>query len=125
VGQPDASYGRDQHREAFLKFADFVKGNLNGQTSIRVDGTWASQSEVIKGFADFSLPDVIIREESLTEDLDRLGASVGVSAIAVPAQRDDGPYTLADIYDEEVEDAVRAAYQRDYMMFGFKPWSQI
>lgn len=124
VGQPDASYGRDQHREAFLKFADFVKGNLNGQTSIRVDGTWASQSEVIKGFADFSLPDVIVREESLTEDLDRLGASVGVAAIAVPAQRDDSPYTLADIYDEEVEDAVRATYQRDYMMFGFKPWSQ-
>mgnify|MGYP000100180348 FL=1 len=124
VGQPDAGYSRDQHREAFLKFADFVKGNLNGQTSVRVDGTWASQSEVIKGFADFSLPDMILREESLAEGLGHLGTSIGVSGLAAKAELDDTPFTLADIYDDEVEDAVRAAYQRDYMMFGFKSWSQ-
>ena len=47
-----------------------------------------------------------------------------MSALAALEEQNDSPYTLADIYDEEVEDAVRAAYQRDYMMFGFKPWSQ-
>lgn len=122
VTEPTESYTRDQHREAFLKFAGFVQGNLNGQTSVRVDGTWASQSEVIKGFADFSLPDIVIREESLAEDLSHLAANLGIKPALVVDEPEDAPYTLAEIYDAEVEEAVKAAYQRDYMMFGFKPW---
>ena len=38
------------------------------------------------------------------------------------AKRDDAPVALADYYDADVEAAVRAAYQRDYMMFGFGAW---
>lgn len=122
VGHPDGAYSRDQHRDAFLKFAEFVKGNLNGQTSVRIDGAWASQSEVIKGFADFSLPDMILREESLAKDLGHLSKSVGENSPSPKAEPSDSPFSLSDIYDEEVEETVRAAYQRDYMMFGFKPW---
>ncbi|PTQ69752.1 nodulation protein NodH [Celeribacter persicus] len=122
ISGPDAGYDRDQHREAFIKFADFVRGNLNGQTSIRVDGTWASQSEVIKGFADFSLPDMVLREESLAEDLTHLAGALGKLPPLVEEEPQDSPITLAEIYNEEVEEAVRTAYQRDYMMFGFKPW---
>ncbi|WP_368074477.1 hypothetical protein [Celeribacter baekdonensis] len=70
------------------------------------------------------MPDMILREESLAEGLGYLGTSIGVSGLAAKAELDDMPFTLADIYDDEVEDAVRAAYQRDYMMFGFKSWSQ-
>ncbi|MFV2002753.1 MAG: hypothetical protein ACC619_07195 [Paracoccaceae bacterium] len=32
------------------------------------------------------------------------------------------PFELSEIYDAEVEAAVRSAYQRDYMMFGFGAW---
>lgn len=122
ISGPDEKYSKDQHREAFGKFVDFVKGNLNGQTSIRVDGVWASQSEVIKGFADFSLPDVIVREDSLAKDLSFLAVSAGQAAPILDEMQPDQPFALADIYDDALEGAVRAAYQRDYMMFGFEPW---
>ncbi|WP_417245207.1 nodulation protein NodH [Celeribacter sp.] len=122
VAAPDENYTREQHREAFLKFAKFVQGNLNGQTSVRVDGTWASQSEVIKGFAEFSLPDVVVREDRLADDLAYLADALGVTPPEIVAEPEDAPFALADIYDGEVEEAVKAAYQRDYMTFGFKPW---
>ena len=120
ISGPDENYSVSQHQEAFLKFADFVKGNLNGQTSVRVDGVWASQSEVIKGFADFSQPDLIVREERIAEDLSFLAARTGTSMPIVEEVAEDAPFALADIYNDEVESAVRAAYQRDYMMFGFE-----
>lgn len=119
---PDENYSLEQHREAFGKFVGFVKGNLNGQTSVRVDGVWASQSEIIKGFADFSQPDLIVREERLAEDLSFLAASVGKAAPLVDDKDVDAPFALSEIYDDTLEEAVRAAYQRDYMMFGFEAW---
>ena len=33
------------------------------------------------------------------------------------------PYALAEIYDASLEAACRAAYQKDYMMFGYGPWA--
>ncbi|MCA0042084.1 nodulation protein NodH [Celeribacter litoreus] len=122
VGPIDESYSLEQHREAFLKFAAFVEGNLNGQTSVRTDANWASQSEVIKGFADFALPDMILREETLADDLSRLSDSIARPSARIGTMAGDTPFALQDIYDSEVESAVRAAYQRDYMMLGFKPW---
>ncbi|RPE64662.1 hypothetical protein EDD53_2422 [Pacificibacter maritimus] len=115
----DSDYGLAQHRVAFIKFAEFVKGNLSGQTSIRVDGSWASQSEVITGFADFALPDQIIREDEVSAVLPSLIPNLTKD---VPSQAEDTPYALTDIYDADVETAVRAAYQKDYMLFGFKAW---
>ena len=109
-----------QHREAFIKFAQFVKGNLGGQTSIRVDESWASQSEVINGFSGFMLPDHIFREEELVDALPQLPGANGTKAVFEDVP--DAPFALSDIYDEEVEQAVRGAYQRDYMMFGYKSW---
>lgn len=113
------TYSISQHREAFIKFANFVQGNLGGQTSIRVDGSWASQSEVINGFSEFALPDHIFREDELSESLQKLPGAEGKSVLV---QAEDEPYALSDIYDTEVEAAVRGAYQKDYMMFGFKSW---
>ncbi len=115
-------YDRVAHRTAFLKFAQFIKGNLSGQTSIRVDGSWASQSRLIEGFGQFILPDHILREDQLAQGLQALTAEIGAPCPDLKEATPDQPYTLADIYDEEVEQAVRAAYQRDYMLFGFGPW---
>lgn len=118
------NYSLAQHKEAFIGFADFIKGNLNGQTSVRVDGAWASQSEVVNGFAEFSLPDMVLREETLARDLGWLAQAAGVKKAPAPEAADaDTPYALDSIYDKSVEQAVKAAYQRDYMVFGFKPYS--
>lgn len=119
----DSTYSPEQHKEAFIGFAEFIKGNLNGQTSIRVDGAWASQSEVIKGFAEFSLPDMILREETLARDLEWLAEAANTKGSTIPdIVETDTPYALDEIYDESVEKAVKSAYQRDYMIFGFKPY---
>ena len=114
-----AEYSIKDHKTAFLKFADFIKGNLNGQTSVRVDSNWASQGRVIQGFSQFNLPDHILREDQLEEGLAALATEIGGSSPTLTATLPDTPYSLDEIYDDEVEKAVRAAYQRDYMLFGF------
>lgn len=119
-GDPAADYGRAQHRAAFLGFLRFVKANLAGQTSIRVDPHWTSQAVVLQGFSDFALPDMVLREDRLEEDLAILAAQIGKAAMpAVAGDTDAYRERLAEIYDAEVEEAVRDIYQRDYMSFGF------
>ncbi|MCP5036587.1 MAG: nodulation protein NodH [Rhodobacteraceae bacterium] len=117
-----AQYDRDAHYAAFLKFAVFVKGNLAGQTSVRVDASWASQSRIIQGFGQFILPDHILREDNLAQGLSALTAELDAPCPNLPENQPDEPFTLEDIYDEQVEKAVRAAYQRDYLLFGFGSW---
>ena len=120
--EPDAPYDAKAHRAAFLAFAGWIRGNLNGQTSIRVDGAWASQGKIIQGFSQVLLPDHILREDRLEQGLEALADEVGLKSAPLPRPKEDTPFTLGEIYDEEVEKAVRAAYQRDYMLFGFTSW---
>ncbi len=111
------------HRAAFMAFLEFLKGNLAEQTAIRVDPGWCSQSQIIQGLGDFTLPDLILREETLASDLATLAASVGYAdapEVEQPAFR--GPFALEDIYDDEIEALGADVYQRDYMMFGFDRW---
>ena len=122
--EPGGDYDLAAHRRAFLAFARWVRGNLNGQTSVRVDASWASQSAVIQGFAEFMLPDRILREEELEGELIALAREVGVAAPPLPAPEPEAPFALADFHDDEVEKAVRGAYQRDYMLFGFAPYGR-
>lgn len=119
---PGRDYGPEEQRAAFLGFARFIAGNLNRQTGIRVDESWASQFEVLRGMAEVQLPDMILREDGLELGLAQLAAQTGVDAPSPPPFLDDAPVALADYYDADVEAAVRAAYQRDYMMFGFGAW---
>lgn len=119
---PGADYGPDAHRAAFLAFLKFLKGNLSGQTSLRVDPAWASQEAVIQGFAQFALPDMVLRDETLVRDLAQLAEQAGLAAPALAETPEPGPVPLAEIYDEEIETAAREAYQRDYMMFGYRAW---
>lgn len=119
---PGEDFGPEEMRKAFLAFAAFVKGNLGGQTSIRVDPAWASQDALVQGLSQFALPDMVLRAESLDLGLDQLCAQVGVGPKPVPAEVEDRPVDLARVYDDEVEAAVRAAYQRDYMTFGYGRW---
>ena len=119
-GAPDAAYTRQRHRAAFLGFAGFLKANLAGQTAIRVDPHWASQTAVLQGFAGFTLPDMILREDRLEEGLAVLAAQVGQSTMPTVATPTDPHATrLSEIYDPEIESAVRDVYARDYMGFGF------
>lgn len=120
---PDETYDVAAHRAAFVAFLKFLKANLSGQTSIRVDSHWATQAEVLKGFGDLALPDMIVRETEMAEYLPALSLQVGAMSVLDPKPApEDQPHPLSAIYDEEIEALVRAIYQRDYLNFGFEDW---
>lgn len=119
-GAVDSSYDRRAHREAFLQFLAFLKDNLRGQTSIRIDPSWASQAQILQGFGQFALPDMVLREDQLKQGLAQLCEQAGLNAVDLPDAPTPHPIALSDIYDAEVEAATRDIYQRDYMMFGYK-----
>ncbi|MDF3414922.1 nodulation protein NodH [Sulfitobacter sp. M57] len=122
-GGPDAGYDLAAHRTAFIAFLKFLKGNLSGQTAIRVDAAWCTQAQAIAGFADFCLPDRLVREADLAGELADLAAAVGhPDAPVAPQVAPDQPFALDLIYDSEIEQLAVDAYQRDYMMFGFSDW---
>ncbi|MDO9525048.1 MAG: sulfotransferase family 2 domain-containing protein [Gemmobacter sp.] len=112
----------DGHRTAFLQFLRFLKGNLAGQTSVRIDAAWASQGAVLQGFAGMVQPDHILREDRLDQGLAFLADEVGVSALQPPEARPTHPFTLDQIWTPDMEDAARDAYARDYQQFGFAAW---
>jgi len=72
---------------------------------------------------EFALPDLILREHDLKRDLDRLAEDVGITSVALPESEADTPYTLADVYDPELETLAQDVYQRDYVMFGYQDWT--
>ena len=120
----DAGYDKAAHRTAFAAFLQFLKANLAGQTAIRVDPDWATQSKTLEGFAEFALPDVVIREGDIATDIERLALQAGAGDLPdIPPLADDMPFTLADIYDADIEKRARSAYARDYVTFGFGDWS--
>lgn len=121
---PEAEYDVEQHRAAFLGFLKFVAGNLNGQTAIRVDGSWATQGQVVQGFGQILPPDHILREEYLAAGLAELSHELGIIPPALPDFEAETPFALDDFYDKDIEEAVRHAYQRDFMLFGYRPWSK-
>jgi LPS sulfotransferase NodH len=120
---PDSSYDRSAHRTAFAEFLVFLKGNLTGQTAIRVDAAWCSQTQALQGFGEFALPDRVIREDDLeTEFAQLLATTKHEGDVALGPTGEELPFELSDIYDAEIETLAQDVYQRDYMMFGFENW---
>ena len=121
---PDESYDIAAHRTAFMAFLTFLKGNLSGQTAIRVDAAWCTQAQAIMGFGEVCLPDRIIRETDLAVELSELAQVVGRGDVpALGEVEPDQPFELSQIYDDEIEKLAADAYQRDYVTFGFSRWA--
>jgi len=120
---PDQTYSIADHRIAFDGFLEFLRANLAGQTAIRVDAAWASQSQILSGFAELGAPDLVLREEELAEELPHLARRVGrMEPGEIAEVAADLPYALSEIYDAALEVKIAKIYQRDYLMFGFGPW---
>ncbi len=119
----DDAYDLSSHRAAFQGFLEFLRGNLGGQTTLRVDNTWATQAVLIHAIGQFSIPDRVARGDTLKNDLAEIASDAGISADGPEADFDvTAPFDLKDVRTEEIEAACEAAYRRDYMMFGFAPW---
>lgn len=111
----EAAFGPARHRAAFLGFLGFLRANLAGQSSVRVPAAWASQAVLVRALAEIAPPDAILRAETLAGDLARLRPGAPPPPPAEPGR-------LAEIYDAEIEEAARAAYARDYLVFGYGAW---
>lgn len=119
---PTEAYDAAAHRAAFMGFLAFVKANLSAQTALRTDPAWATQFAVIQGMTEVIMPDMILREDRLHDDLAYLAAQIGAAPPPPPQETDPHAPWLAAIYDAKVEAAGRDAYLRDYVAFGFGDW---
>lgn len=119
-----SEYTKTDHRAAFANFLKFLKGNLAGQTSVRIDAVWATQTALLEGAANVVLPDVILREDELVTGFQALSASLNLEDVAVEIDAESGPFCLAEIYDEELEKLATAVYRKDYISFGFTAWNK-
>lgn len=119
---PADDYALEDHRVAFCAFLRFLKLNLNGQTTIRVDAAWCTQAQALQGFGTLVPPDFVLREADLQRDLDILARTVSHAPAEVPDGPPTRPFTLEQTYTDEIEALAASAYQRDYMTFGFERW---
>lgn len=117
-----ASYTREDHRRAFSAFLDWLQANLNGQTAIRQDGHWVAQASILSGFGQVQLPDLVLREDELAEVLPGLAQKLGGQPVPYGATDAPIPFSLAEIYDADIEKRAQLAYARDYEAFGFRAW---
>lgn len=120
VGAPGEGWDIEQHRAAFIAFMDFVHSNLTGQTALRAENTWASQTSLLEGISSFAFPDHILRSNNLSEGL----AMVLGQNVSLTRPDADQPFSLAKIYNGKVESAVKACYKKDYINFGFPRWDR-
>lgn len=117
-------YDRVRHRQVFIDFLGFIRRNVRGLTSVRVDPSWDTQESLLETISKIRAPDMILREDNLAAGLGHLALDLGLQAPEMPALKTPNwPYSLADIYDEETESAARLAYDRDYLAFGFSDWA--
>lgn len=121
---PGPDWPEAQVKAAFLAFLEFLKPNLDGQTSVRVDAAWATQSAILQGFSQVMTPHHLVHEHEMAETLPDLARKVGITD--VPDLRADavaGPLPLAAIHDGKIEKAAIDAYRRDYLTLGFPHWT--
>lgn len=121
--KPDEALPLDAHRQAFLEFLRFLKLNVSGQTGLRIDPHFASQTAVIQGFAQFQGPDLVLREDCLAMGLGFLASEIGAICPPLTLHEDPSHHLLTQIYDAEIESAARDAYGRDYTGYGFGDWA--
>lgn len=113
----------EAHRAGFLVFLEFIRYLLDGRTELRTPPQIATLGAAIAGFAEVQSPDMLIRETQLEAGLRHLTEVADLPFRPLPEAVEPLPYALSELYDEEIETAARAAYWRDYVGFGFGPWS--
>ncbi|MEL7214528.1 MAG: nodulation protein NodH [Pseudomonadota bacterium] len=117
-----------RHRVAFHAFLDFVKANLQGQTSLRTDPRWALQCEFIDGLNALRPLSLILREDELVTGAAFIKKSLGLNAVrnAVLREPEMTPaFPLEEIVTPETQALARAAFSADYDAFGYGDWTPL
>ena len=122
---PGDSWSEEEQKAAFLGFIGFLKGNLAGQTSVRVDQAWATQTAILQGITQVLVPQAVIHEEQMKEALPALARALGVENVPeVAGEVMPGAHPLKSVYDGKIEQQLIDTYRRDYIGFGFPRWNK-
>lgn len=122
---PGDGWTEEEQKAAFIGFVGFLKGNLAGQTSVRVDQAWASQSAILQGIGQVMIPQAVIHEEQMKAALPALARDLGVENVPeVAGEAMPGAFPLKSVYDGKIEQALIDTYRRDYIGFGFPRWNK-
>ncbi len=117
---PDSA---EEFRQVLERFLVFLKANLAGQTSVRIDAAWASQAALLEGMARFHMPHRIFREEEAAEELPRIAGMESGKGLRPMLPEPLGlPWPLADVVTPGLDRLARQIYRRDCLAFGFGPW---
>ncbi|MFN4058747.1 MAG: nodulation protein NodH [Roseinatronobacter sp.] len=117
-----AGFDQAAHRAAFAAYLRFCHSSLNGQTSLVVQGAWATQSALLAGIVTQCPLALVLRAEHFAQAVPVLGAMLGRDLPAFAAPRVVNRLMLDQVYDPEIEALGRLAYAADYQMLGFGDW---
>ena len=110
-------------RELFRTFLTFLKANIQGQTPLRIDPSWASQHTFFTNLSNLTVPDIIFREDELGTGLIDLARRMGIATVpALNAEVGTPDIPLDRIVDTDINEKIAAIYARDYQSFGFSDW---
>lgn len=122
---PGEGWTEADQKAAFQGFIGFLKGNLAGQTSVRVDQAWATQTAILQGISSVMIPQAVIQEDQMGQALPALAREIGVADVPeVVEETLPGPHALASIYDGKIEQVLIDTYRRDYIGLGFPRWNK-
>ena len=123
---PGEHWTAEQQKAGFAAFLEFLKLNLAGQTSLRIDAAWASQTAILQGIGEVAQPHHLLREEEMATALPDLARAVGVQDAPEPrAEGLPGAVPLSRIHDGKIEKAAIDIYRRDYLTLGFPRWNRM
>ncbi len=120
----EIGYDIAAHRAAFKQFLAFIHHNLTQKTTLRTDGRWRAQSDLLEGYVAEFNHCIPIQEQDLNyasayfSNRFNLAADMGKIEVITP----EWVFELRKVYDVEIETLARIAYGADYEKFGFENW---
>ncbi|MDB6452652.1 nodulation protein NodH [Falsirhodobacter sp. 20TX0035] len=119
---PDTPLEFEEHRAAFLAFLRFLKLHVAGQSGVRAEAGFATQTAMLEAFSRFRSPDMVLREDRLAEGLAFFASQLDLPSPTLGPAAAPDRFPLTTLVDDEIEAAARDAYLRDYEGFGFRDW---
>ena len=108
----NACYSAQQHGDAFVKFLEYLKANLDGLTRARIDRSWVTQSTALQDVSKWVAVDKLLKPKN-------------AKALGLLGAQQTYVFQIEHIYSETIEAATRAAYHVDYQKFGFSNWEPV
>ena len=119
---PDEDPTLDETQAAFETFLEFLKVNLAGQTSLRIDPEWDLQTRFLEGMSATHPIAHVIRDRDFPRRSQQIAALFGRDVGRGGMASHGGGHPLAKFYTPRLEKLCRDAYRLDYRHLGFGAW---